>query len=206
MSQSLNWPKGSRFNFIFCPKKGLLQPPILPIISSDMPHTRNLRHISSVLAQGLHCLTLYMYYLVTHVKKLVASNPGLLPPFLSLGVKRSRNFFPRGGRRPGFEARNWYIECKGCGDPWNEMAEYPLKLFLSIDKTNSSVPQSLSKPVYLHNVICSRSDLTLLECSFTKYSGNINDIQDVIIHCQQCKCTDLYLTNNPQFYITCPLS
>ena len=62
-----------------------------------------------------------------------------------------------------------------------------LSALLSTDKPlNHTIPQSLSKPVHLHNIVCSSRDLTLLECSFTKYSGNINDIQDVIINCQEC--------------------
>ena len=52
---------------------------------------------------------------------------------------------------------------------------------------NHTVPQSLSKPVHLHNIVCSSRDLALLECSFTRYSGNTNDIQDVIINCQERK-------------------
>ena len=55
---------------------------------------------------------------------------------------------------------------------------------LSTDKVNTSIPQSLSKPVFLHNVVCSKSDLTLLECSFTKYSGNNNNVQDIVINCK----------------------
>ena len=54
---------------------------------------------------------------------------------------------------------------------------------------NHTVPQALSKPVHLHNIVCSSRDLTLLECGFTKYAGNINDIQDVILNCQECKYT-----------------
>ena len=68
---------------------------------------------------------------------------------------------------------------------------------------NPSIPRALSKPVYLDNVVCSSSDLNLLGCSFSKYSGHMNDVQDVIITCQQCKdymhshhlytCTNSYI-------------
>ena len=47
-----------------------------------------------------------------------------------------------------------------------------------------SIPQSLSKPVFLHNVVCSKTDLNLLECSFSKYTGNINRVQDAIVNCE----------------------
>ena len=40
----------------------------------------------------------------------------------------------------------------------------------------------------MHNVICKPSDLSLLECGFTRYTGNINDVQDVIIVCQKRMC------------------
>ena len=62
----------------------------------------------------------------------------------------------------------------------------PFSIFAA-DNVNSPVPQSQSKPVYLHNIVCSRTDLTLLECSFTRYSGNINDVQDAVVICQQRK-------------------
>ena len=62
-------------------------------------------------------------------------------------------------------------------------------LVFSDKLVNQTIPQALSKPVYLHNIVCSRRDLTLLECSFTKYAGNINDFQDVIINCQERKYT-----------------
>ena len=52
---------------------------------------------------------------------------------------------------------------------------------------NHTVPQALSKPVYLHNIVCSSRKLSLFECSYTRYSGNINDIQDAIVTCQQRK-------------------
>ena len=64
------------------------------------------------------------------------------------------------------------------------------QLHVSTDKEEGSnnIRQSLSKPVYLHNVKCSSSDLSLLECGFTRYTGNINDVQDAIVVCQKCKC------------------
>ena len=59
---------------------------------------------------------------------------------------------------------------------------------LSVDRlVNHAVPQALSMPVYLHNIVCSARDLTLLECNSTRYSGNINDIQDMIVTCRQRK-------------------
>ena len=54
-----------------------------------------------------------------------------------------------------------------------------------------SIPQALSKPVHLHNIVCSSTELYLLECSFSKYTGNINDVQDVIITCKQRKLSKL---------------
>ena len=50
-----------------------------------------------------------------------------------------------------------------------------------------SIPQALSKPVYLHKVVCSSSDLNLLGCSFSKYAGQVNDVQNAAIACQQRK-------------------
>ena len=63
------------------------------------------------------------------------------------------------------------------------------QLQISTDKEEGSnnIRQSLSKPVYLHNVKCSSSDLSLLECGFTRYTGNINDVQDAIVVCQKRK-------------------
>ena len=63
-----------------------------------------------------------------------------------------------------------------------------LSIVLSADKlVNQTVPRSLSKPVYLHNIVCSSKNLALLDCSFTRYSGKIHDIQDVIVNCQERK-------------------
>ena len=47
-----------------------------------------------------------------------------------------------------------------------------------------SIPQSLSKPVHIHNVVCQPTALTLDKCSHERYSGNGNDVTDVIIICQ----------------------
>ena len=52
---------------------------------------------------------------------------------------------------------------------------------------NPSIPQALSKPVYLDNVVCLGSDLNLLGCSFSKYSGHVNDVEHAITTCKQCK-------------------
>ena len=55
------------------------------------------------------------------------------------------------------------------------------------EEISSNIPQSLSKPVYLHNVKCSPSDLSLLECGFTKYVGYTTDVQEAIVVCQKRK-------------------
>ena len=60
---------------------------------------------------------------------------------------------------------------------------------------NHTVPQALSKPVYIHNIVCSSRDLTLLECGFSRYSGNINDVQDAIVACQKCKSIHVCVLN-----------
>ena len=52
---------------------------------------------------------------------------------------------------------------------------------------NLSIPHVISKPVYVHDVVCSSSDLNLLGCSFSKYSGHINDIEHAVIACQKRK-------------------
>ena len=52
---------------------------------------------------------------------------------------------------------------------------------------NISIPHAVSKPVYLHDVVCSSSDLNLLGCSFSKYSGHINDIEHAVVACQKRK-------------------
>ena len=69
------------------------------------------------------------------------------------------------------------------------LGEFNVLILVPTDNetVKQSIPQALSKPVHLHNIICSSTDLHLLECSFSKYTGNINDIQDVIITCQQRK-------------------
>ena len=70
---------------------------------------------------------------------------------------------------------------------------------ISADGTvvNPSIPRALSKPIYLENVVCSSSDLNLLECSFSKHSGHVNDVQHAIITCQQCKD---YCMHSPHLY------
>ena len=62
-----------------------------------------------------------------------------------------------------------------------------ISTFSADRQVNHAVPQALSMPVYLHNIVCSSRDLTLLECKNTRYSGNINDIQDMIVTCRQRK-------------------
>ena len=52
---------------------------------------------------------------------------------------------------------------------------------------NLSIPRALSKPVHLHNVVCSSTDLNLLDCSFSKYSGHVNDVHFATIACHLCK-------------------
>ena len=52
---------------------------------------------------------------------------------------------------------------------------------------NLSIPHAISKPVYLHDVVCSSSVLNLLGCSYSKYSGHINDIEHAVIACQKRK-------------------
>ena len=52
---------------------------------------------------------------------------------------------------------------------------------------NLSILHAISKPVYLHDVVCSSSDLNLLGCSYSKYSGHINDIEHAVIACQKRK-------------------
>ena len=51
-----------------------------------------------------------------------------------------------------------------------------------------SVPQSLSKPVHMTDVVCSNSALTLLECNYSLHSGYyINNITDTALSCNHCK-------------------
>ena len=52
---------------------------------------------------------------------------------------------------------------------------------------NPSIPQSLSKPVYWHNAMCSGNELTFLECRLSPFTGNINDVTDVTIMCKKRK-------------------
>ena len=68
-----------------------------------------------------------------------------------------------------------------------EISVTEITVFTDNKPAKQSIPQALSKPVHLHNVVCSSTELNLLECSFSKYTGNINDVQDVIVTCQQRK-------------------
>ena len=52
---------------------------------------------------------------------------------------------------------------------------------------SSMIPQSLSKPVHLQDVVCSGNELELLECQFKPYNGVFNDANDIIIKCQKGK-------------------
>ena len=61
-------------------------------------------------------------------------------------------------------------------------------LYVSIESpANTSIPQSLSKPVHFHRVACQNTSLTLHECSYTRYSDDINNITDVIVYCKERK-------------------
>ena len=60
-------------------------------------------------------------------------------------------------------------------------------VFVDNAMVNLSIPHAISKPVYLHDVACSSSDLNLLGCSFSKYSGHINDIEHAVVACQKRK-------------------
>ena len=50
-----------------------------------------------------------------------------------------------------------------------------------------SVPQSPSKPVFMTNVVCTSGALTLLDCDYTLYVSDTNNITDVGLSCNQCK-------------------
>ena len=83
-----------------------------------------------------------------------------------------------------------YTVLDAVSDVWLEIyLVHDQLVIFSADGTvvNPSIPRALSKPVYLHDVVCSSSDLNLLGCSFSKYSGHVNDVQHAIITCQQCK-------------------
>ena len=62
-------------------------------------------------------------------------------------------------------------------------------MFLSITgtKVNSSIPHSLSKPVFQSNVNCDQKGLTLLDCSYDEPSKT-DKIEDVIIRCEKGVC------------------
>ena len=64
---------------------------------------------------------------------------------------------------------------------------HEIELFHTDKVVNYTVSQALSKSVHLHKIVCSSKELTLLKCNSTRYSGNINDIQDAIVICQQRK-------------------
>lgn len=60
-------------------------------------------------------------------------------------------------------------------------------LFIEVLTEGGSIPQSLSRPVHIRNVVCQRTALTLDKCSYDRYSGISNDVTDVIIVCQNGK-------------------
>ena len=63
-----------------------------------------------------------------------------------------------------------------------------LTAYLTDEKlSDSTIPVALSKPVYLHNIKCTRRDLTLLECGFTRYTSDTKMVQDATTKCQQRK-------------------
>ncbi|CAI8023576.1 Scavenger receptor cysteine-rich type 1 protein M160, partial [Geodia barretti] len=56
-------------------------------------------------------------------------------------------------------------------------------------RVNSSIPHSLSKPVFLSNVKCQNTTLSLLQCGYST-PQIINTIEDVRIHCEEALCKD----------------
>ena len=54
------------------------------------------------------------------------------------------------------------------------------------------IPQSLSKPVFFQDVVCSGNELEFFEGQFQPYNGVFNDAPDIINKCQKGKVQRLF--------------
>ena len=50
---------------------------------------------------------------------------------------------------------------------------------------NTAAPARNSKPVWIYNVACSGTELTLLECNHESAINKSDHSQDIGVHCQQ---------------------
>ena len=62
-----------------------------------------------------------------------------------------------------------------------------VSVLLADSRNANTVKQSLSKPLFLRNVVCSPADRTFKECSFIKNYENMNNDKDDIVFCQKRK-------------------
>ena len=63
----------------------------------------------------------------------------------------------------------------------------PFPAYLTDEKVDKSIPVALSKPVYLHNIMCTSRDLTLHDCGFTRNTNDKKTGQDVVTKCKERK-------------------
>ena len=51
------------------------------------------------------------------------------------------------------------------------------------------LPVAASRPIFWENVVCSGTELTLLDCSYDSTRDGNDHSRDMIVHCQQRKVT-----------------
>jgi deleted-in-malignant-brain-tumors protein 1 len=80
------------------------------------------------------------------------------------------------------------------GDEWTKTNSRVVCNSLGYDfsdeSTNLSIPTAPSKPLYYHSVKCSRRDLSLEECGFTKYTDLTKTYPHTVVKCQESQCKD----------------
>ncbi|CAI8023573.1 Neurotrypsin [Geodia barretti] len=80
------------------------------------------------------------------------------------------------------------------GDEWTETNSRvvcnSLGYDLSNESTNLSIPTAPSKPLYYHSVKCSRRDLSLEECGFTRYTDLTKTYPHTVVKCRESQCKD----------------
>ena len=54
-----------------------------------------------------------------------------------------------------------------------------------LDDTSAIPPATSSLPIFWESVVCSGTELTLLDCSYNSTGDGTDHSRDVIVHCQQ---------------------
>ena len=56
-----------------------------------------------------------------------------------------------------------------------------------LDNTSDIPPATASRPIFWESVVCSGTELTLLDCSYNSIGDEGDHSRDVIVHCQPCE-------------------